>query len=74
MKMTKPKAINRKKLVAFALLVSNNSLHTVAHPGSRYFYLKEDSPMPRKKKPQTLPELYAVNANIKVSHLTGIRS
>ena len=33
MKMTKPKAINRKKLVAFALLVSNNSLHTVAHPG-----------------------------------------
>ena len=28
MKMTKPKAINRKKLVAFALLVSNNSLHT----------------------------------------------
>ena len=37
MKMTKPKAINRKKLVAFALLVSNNSLHTVAHPGSRYF-------------------------------------
>ena len=32
MKMTKPKAINRKKLVAFALLVSNNSLHTVAHP------------------------------------------
>ncbi|MCU6715318.1 hypothetical protein OCV58_10415, partial [Megasphaera butyrica] len=36
MKMTKPKAINRKKLVAFALLVSNNSLHTVAHPGIRY--------------------------------------
>lgn len=59
MKMTKPKAINRKKLVAFALLVSNNSLHTVAHPGSRYFYLKEEAPMPRKKKPQTLSELYA---------------
>src|SRR5699024_5509441 len=42
-----------------ALLISNNSLHTVAHPGSRYFYLKEDSPLPRKKKPQTLPERYA---------------
>lgn len=30
-----------------------------AHPGSRYFYLQEEYHMSRKKKPQTLPELYA---------------
>ena len=41
--MTKPKAINRKKLVAFVLLILR----------------KEEQPMGRKKKPQTLPELYA---------------
>ena len=41
--MTKPKAINRKKLVAFVLLILR----------------KEEQPIGKKKKPQTLPELYA---------------
>ena len=57
--MTKPKAINRK---SWSLLFCSFSIiHyiPVAHPVNRYFYLKEESPMPRKKKPQTLQELYA---------------
>lgn len=58
MKITMPKAINRKKLVAFVLLVFKNSLHTDCS-WCRYFYLKEESPISRKKKPQTLQELYA---------------
>ena len=57
--MTKPKAINRKKLVAFVLHIFKIYYIPIAHPGSRYFYLKEASPRPRKKKPQTLQELYA---------------
>ena len=41
--MIKPKAINRKKLVAFVLLILREEISTIS----------------RKTKPQTLSELYA---------------
>ena len=69
--MTEESIVEQDRLhtVGGLFLSRYSKIHYIptAHPGSRYFYLQEEYHVSRKKKPQTLPELYA--ANFALRHL-----